>query len=83
MADNDATVETLLLQQLRIIKDGEVVKLNVDFKIGMMINAHLTSFSKSLTPAPNLSANLQADIEHLWNDMYEYLHNNHFDLDLQ
>jgi len=82
MADNEATVETLELQQLRIIKDGEAVRLNVDFRIGVIINDHLTTFSKSLTPAPNLSPNLQADIEHLWDDIYEYVHNNHFGLDL-
>ena len=80
MPDNDATIETLQLQQLRIVKDSEVVRVNVDFRISMMINAHTTSFSKTIMP--NLPANLQADVENLWNDMYEYLHDNHFDLDL-
>jgi len=82
MADNEATVKSLQLQQLRIIKDGQAIRLNIDFKTGIIINAHLTTFSRSLTPAPDLPANIQADIEHLWDDIFEYLHTNHFDLDL-
>ena len=80
MADNDATVESLDVTQVRLVKDGKAVKVNVDYKIGMLINEHLTSFTKGKTL--DLPKNLQTDAENLWDDLYEHLRNS-FDLALE
>jgi len=80
MSDNEATVESLDLLQIRIVKEDEVIRAIVDFEMGVVINAHLTTFPKNVML--DLPTNLQADIENLWDDVYEYLHDNHFDLNL-
>jgi len=80
MGDNLATVENLELQQIRLFKDGEPIKLNVDFKMDMVINEHTSTFIKKGV-VPDLPANLQADVENLWNDIYELIHD-FYDLDL-
>jgi len=71
MADNDATVQSLTIDRLKLTKPDGDVKLEILYTINMLINEHDSEFQKDLTVV--LPQNLQNHANHLWTDIREHL----------
>jgi len=80
MPDNIGTVQSLQLDHIHISRTQGVITARTDIQLDIIINEHLSTFPKTIVPT--LPANLQADVEHLFADLEEFIKQGHFDLDL-
>ena len=71
MADNDATIQSLVIDRLKLAKPDGDVKMEVLYTIGMLINEHESVFQKDITL--DLPENHQTYINNLWANVREYL----------
>jgi len=69
MADNDATIQSLTIDRIKLTPTGGDVQMDVLYTIDMLINEHHSVFQKDRTFL--LPPNLQSDINNLWADIRE------------
>ena len=75
MADNNAQVQDLILNRIKLTKPDGNIKLEILYNITMLINEHESAFLNDLTIdlAIDSLANIQADVNNLWADVRETL----------
>ena len=80
MADNVATVQSLVVDRIKLTPTDGDVKLEILHTVTLLINEHESVFQKDRTlPLPD---NLQNDINNLWADIREELIS-YLDLDME
>jgi len=75
MDDNNAQVQDLILNRIKLTKPDGNIKLEILYNITMLINEHESAFLNDLTIdlAIDSLANIQADVNNLWADVRETL----------